>query len=560
MTAYNELLREVAELFSLSIGGDIGIEEFRRLEELLHENASAREYYYDLLLTAIGLNDIDVMPYLRAKEVSAGYDAALWQAVAESEREAPSVHIESTTIPATEPQPDPAAVENPKRTLSRFSIHALLFSAAAVMLFTAMLFIPTGPSYVAILTDSSDAEWIRATEIPVTGRGLARGEFALAQGFAEITFTDGAIVVIEAPAVFELESPGSMFLSSGKASAVVPEYARGFTINTFSGTIVDLGTEFGVRIEGNGSCSLHMFSGQARLITAAGNKAATRYLVDTNEARRVCGITGQVEAIRIDDKAFVRYIDSQRGFLWRGESLSLADVVGGGDGFGVPPGETGIDPASGELCSRILRQERPGTGQYVPVADVLHVDGVFSLNGQAEPMKVSSAGHEFGGFGPNGGTFYTDITTGGKDRKSVLDGVEYGVEEAYIYMRPNVGITFDLDNIKKDLPEFQCSSFIARIGCSSKSTGASVSHFWVLVDGVLRWKSGDITRDSGGVDVNVKLNNTDRFLTLATTDGGDGWEDDWCLYGNPELKLELRKGKPGAGQLITADASSRRQR
>jgi hypothetical protein len=37
--------------------------------------------------------------------------------------------------------------------------------------------------------------------------------------------------------------------------------------------------------------------------------------------------------------------------------------------------------------------------------------------------------------------------------------------------------------------------------------------------------------------VDIRVGDRDRFLTLAVTDGGDGIDYDWVVFGDPQLKL-----------------------
>jgi streptogramin lyase/ferric-dicitrate binding protein FerR (iron transport regulator) len=112
---------------------------------------------------------------------------------------------------------------------------------------------------VARLTRSAGATWAQQ-DVPVEGTDLKAGqELSLEQGVAEITFTTGVKVILEGPAEFELgtqskiENPKSKIANScsltlGKLFASVPTQAHGFTVQTPTLQIVDLGTEFGVQV------------------------------------------------------------------------------------------------------------------------------------------------------------------------------------------------------------------------------------------------------------------------------------------------------------------------
>ena len=63
-------------------------------------------------------------------------------------------------------------------------------------------------------------------------------------GVAEITFQSGARLLLEGPAEVELVDGTRGILYKGRALMKVPEQARGFSLNTPTTSIIDLGTEF----------------------------------------------------------------------------------------------------------------------------------------------------------------------------------------------------------------------------------------------------------------------------------------------------------------------------
>lgn len=109
---------------------------------------------------------------------------------------------------------------------------------------------PATSPIVATLTASHNAQWAEGDSSP--GDTLRPGQrLALTAGFAEITTSRGAKVILEAPCTVELiDSPNAMRIASGMLVAHVPEQAVGFCIDTPTARIVDLGTEFGVLVEG----------------------------------------------------------------------------------------------------------------------------------------------------------------------------------------------------------------------------------------------------------------------------------------------------------------------
>lgn len=119
---------------------------------------------------------------------------------------------------------------------------------------------------VAVLTRGVNLEWESAAIAP--GTPLSPGLLKLKSGIAQIEFYQGARVLIEGPAELQLISSGEATCTRGKLSANVPPQAKGFRINTPKGTIVDLGTEFGLDVS-DASAEVHVFKGEVELHQAA---------------------------------------------------------------------------------------------------------------------------------------------------------------------------------------------------------------------------------------------------------------------------------------------------
>ena len=113
------------------------------------------------------------------------------------------------------------------------------------------------PLATLLLTDH--CEWIGET--PIEGGRLARGPLRLAAGTAVIRFAGGAELMLKGESELVLESAGSARLVQGEAIVHAPEQAAGFTIHTEASDIVDLGTEFAVRVESAGATEVHVLDG-----------------------------------------------------------------------------------------------------------------------------------------------------------------------------------------------------------------------------------------------------------------------------------------------------------
>lgn len=115
---------------------------------------------------------------------------------------------------------------------------------------------------VAVLTRLVDVVWESGSPDVEINTPLARQELRIKSGLMQIEFYCGAAVIVEGPAAIDLLSADRAFAHHGKLRAHVPARAKGFTIGTKSGDVVDLGTEFGLDISTDGPSELHVIDGE----------------------------------------------------------------------------------------------------------------------------------------------------------------------------------------------------------------------------------------------------------------------------------------------------------
>jgi hypothetical protein len=123
---------------------------------------------------------------------------------------------------------------------------------------------PAGPAFVARITSAKDCQWSTAITQPTDMMHLQVGQqLQLEKGIAQITYSNGAVVLLEGPISFTVGSPKSGFLSQGKLTArAETKESRQFTIVTPNSRFVDFGTEFGVMIDDKGRTSVAVFAGK----------------------------------------------------------------------------------------------------------------------------------------------------------------------------------------------------------------------------------------------------------------------------------------------------------
>ena len=144
------------------------------------------------------------------------------------------------------------------------------------------------PVFIARVTDSHNAVWAGLTQKSPGPSMLAIGQACeLTTGLVEIVFDNGATVLLEGPVKLVLDSRMQATLEFGQLTAHVPPQAVGFTIQTPSVNVVDLGTDFGVRVSQQGMTDVAVFSGE--VIAASRDESAGKgqqVRITADEVRR----------------------------------------------------------------------------------------------------------------------------------------------------------------------------------------------------------------------------------------------------------------------------------
>lgn len=223
----------------------------------------------------------------------------------------------------------------------------------------------------------------------------------------------------------------------------------------------------------------------------------------------------------------------------RGEGLNLADIVGGGNGLGTGKARQGIDPRNGVVQDRDQRSLGGAkVNTFVPCKHSEFIDGVFIPDG-ASAIPVSSTGLTVTGVPKTSGNAWDAIRNGklASQHSTQLGGVDYGKEgHSMLGLHANAGITFDLAAIRKASGQ-GAMTFSAVAGYGGQA-GASRAEFRIYLDGKLLAERR-IGNADGAVPLAIDLPETGRFLTLMSTDGGDGYGNDQIFFGDPRLNPKV---------------------
>ncbi len=216
----------------------------------------------------------------------------------------------------------------------------------------------------------------------------------------------------------------------------------------------------------------------------------------------------------------------------QGHAVDLADVVGGGNGFGSGRKGIGLDARTGKV------QERPfgdlgnvQPGNYA-ACEYPFVDGVFVPT--ADKTKITLTGLVATDLPANSGKAWDMIRNGpvASQFSTQLGDVDYNTAgHSMIGLHANAGITFDLVAIR-EATKFGDLRFSAVAGYGGRLVEPS-AELRVYLDGKLQAHGRIGRNDTVPIEFNVPVEA--RFLTFISTDGGNGYSHDQISFGDPRL-------------------------
>jgi hypothetical protein len=597
MSPQGRIPSDLAEWIIRSLNGEISPEQFAQLDHQITTNDAARAYYLEFITTYVGLVDLvgglpkpqtlmGVGEFKAGQPASPGVVERLASRTA-GPKEAGDLRVgpqstEQDRIREIEryanqqlaaflaqEQQERRASQVPAGgwdfwdimdTVTHTAQRVMATGARLVKVAAVCLLALAALSIVALyfyanrtlgsLVDSADAKWAVPIQQPDT---LKAGRMMLEEGYARIRLKKGAEVILQAPTTFDLRSTNRMFLESGWITAKVPPSAAGFTVHTPLSSIIDFGTEFGLLVGDASNTEIHVFDGKVAFdCPGSDDPTEARQEVTENEAVTV-DAAGHMSRVPLDERPcmFARTMPAAGGFAIPGKRLSLADMVGGGNGLDTGVLGHGIDPSSGQILSRRRVLKRDDNG-FKAVPSFPFVNGVFVPDSNDGSAVISSTGLQFEQCPRTCGKNYETIIDGAVFEAGSL-GVQFGRLAGRTYdtkanpsigMHPNAGITFDLDAIRHAMPEAEVERFVALCGvsesvvpfCKGRDPATVKVDFWVLVDGQVRFHAELAAAPPQSGQIDLPLGPADRFLTLVTTHPGD-YQYGWAMFAEPALLL-----------------------
>ena len=169
---------------------------------------------------------------------------------------------------------EPMIGQKPKKKAPILILAGPLIAAAAILAF--IFIIPKKNSArdsieEYTLLKSVSADWDKKLKYKV-GDSIDKGIHRLHSGYCEISNNKGVKLIVEGPAEFELISSKKVKLQKGTLVATVESEAIGFEVDTPKTNVLDLGTEFGVKVSDNGDTEIHVLEGKVETRTGKEKK------------------------------------------------------------------------------------------------------------------------------------------------------------------------------------------------------------------------------------------------------------------------------------------------
>lgn len=245
--------------------GTLSDDEFQELSGRLAHDPQARAVWFLR-------NDIDVR--LGRRPAAAG--------------DAPAAHLPSAAPLATPPR---AVARSGRQITAALATTACLIALVAVVgrwLPEARDKVPAvaTPAKLSPLATITDAQFVltgNAAAAPVVGEPVEAGRVGLAAGVLQFTLRNGVIITLQGPGSLDLIDEGRAFLSDGAAVVKVPKGMSGFRLDTATTEVLDLGTEFAVRVGNGAATDVQVYDG-AVIANSTGGGFPTR--LEAGEAAR----------------------------------------------------------------------------------------------------------------------------------------------------------------------------------------------------------------------------------------------------------------------------------
>ncbi|MDB5385856.1 MAG: hypothetical protein JWM11_1502 [Planctomycetaceae bacterium] len=291
----DSLPRELYRLMSAWADDELTDAEFAQLDTLLKNDVTARSAFAQYVRLCHALPDV-VVPAISDRESQSG-ESPMIRGGQQTMRIFKFRHwilAASVVIAVTGAfwafMPRPAEVEPP------------IVAAVEV------------DSHLAVVTHTEHLVWESGNAPYEIGAAIGPELLRVASGTLVLEFARGVSLRLRGPAEFRLLSTSRGLLRFGELAAHVPAGAEGFTIDTRILEVVDLGTEFGIKVDRDDAVEVHVFRGLVETRMSGGaDQPGSLERLSADQTRRFEPGQLKSQVIHFDAKKFPappsRYLD-----------------------------------------------------------------------------------------------------------------------------------------------------------------------------------------------------------------------------------------------------------
>ena len=157
-------------------------------------------------------------------------------------------------------------------------------------------------SAVAEVFDNRSVVWSPSNTALLENGTVVPGRLEMSSGTLTLKFRSGATMTATGDVSMRIVSDMLVLLDRGKATAQVPQWAKGFTIKTKDVEVVDLGTQFGVMARDGGATDVVVFEGNVDYKPTSGPASSSETLLSQGQGVRVneAGAVDRIVEVRRD--------------------------------------------------------------------------------------------------------------------------------------------------------------------------------------------------------------------------------------------------------------------
>jgi hypothetical protein len=280
-----------------------------------------------------------------------------------------------------------------------------------------------------------------------------------------------------------VESRGCAQLVQGRLTVRAPKEAAGFTVRSPASDVVDLGTEFAIKVERGGATEVHVLEGEVSHSKPGAPMEAAELLSAGNAIRYDGARTPEPRAVPLNAPRFAQLLSQAKigprqdlllayeGFNYPAGLLPLAEATGGSGWVGpwtvspgakMPPGDNGeLTIASGRL--HVPWPVQGGRGPMLEAPP----DYQSRRRQLAEPIRLDEDG-----------VYYVSVMV----RWEVPPPPPSGKPMPSVRLVLRSSTNFNGDHVMFNLPLFQQPQLDIRTGAiftSAQSVSPNETQFWV---------------------------------------------------------------------------------